>query len=133
MKTIYRGFHNVSELPIKQGQTLTLPKGTIYRHRGELREVKRATTIKVHSLQSGRSLCVGRIYKDGEVHFSFMSRNDPELIKKVYGHAIMEDLWPLMTVNEYGSVFLPVSNPEVTWAGAGGYWSDADINQFVDG
>jgi hypothetical protein len=131
MKTMYLGFHETSELPIKRGQSLTIPKGTIYRHRGQLREVKRATTIKVHSVMHGMSLCVGHLYQNGEVHFSFMDRHDPERIKEIYGHSNVAELWPLMRVNEYGSIFLPISNPEVTWAGSGGYWSEADINQFV--
>ena len=130
MKTQYLGFHRPEELPIKRGQELTIPKGTIYQHRGKLHETRRAHKVKVQSVLGGMSYCVGHRYNDGDVRFSYSNRRDRDNIKAAYGTDVLAQLWPLMTIRE-NSLFLPISNPEVTWAGAGGYWSDADINQFV--
>ena len=130
MEVVYQGFHENSELPIKRGQELTIPKGTLYHHRGELHETRRAYKVRVHSVLNGMSVCVGHIYKDGHVNLNFMSRNDRETVEELYGTSDLSQLWPRMTVRN-NSIYLPVSNPMVTWAGSGGYWSDADINQFL--
>lgn len=129
----YLGFHYDNELPIKKGDNIKLPKGTLYRHRGELREVKRATTVKVHHILPGLSMCVGYFSPlFGKMYWNYLNRSDHSRLMDLYGlNYKLEELWPIMRVDECGNVFIPLSNPEIVWAGSGGYWSDADINQFV--
>lgn len=50
-----RGYQDNSALPIKKGQEVTVPKGTLYNYRGKLVEAKRAYKVKVDHLLSGRA------------------------------------------------------------------------------
>jgi cell volume regulation protein A len=64
------------------------------------------------------------------VSFQFGYESDIRRCKEIYGTEDLTQLWPLMRVIN-GSIFLPFSNPVIRWAGSGGYWCDADINQLA--
>lgn len=131
MEILYRGFHEDNELPIRLGQTIQIPKGTIVEHRGQLQETKRSYRVRVDHVLNGMSYCVGYWHKPTQTaHFSFVSRYDRERVKELYGTDDLSQLWPLMSVRG-GNIFLPIINPQVRWAGKGGYWSAADINQLL--
>lgn len=130
----YTGYITEALLPIKAGMTVKLAKGVLYACRGKLVENKKNRSIKVNHVLPGQSLAVGFFHHaSGEVHFSYTQRHDIYTVKNLYGTDNLMDLWPLMTTSDYdhySTIFLPISNPQVSWAGTGGYWCDADINQF---
>lgn len=138
MKNTFQGYTADENLPFKKGEFITLPKGTLFHHRGELQETKRTYKVKVDHMLNGSDMCVGHFYTDRqEAHLTYYNRHDADWVKKTYGTDDLTQLWPLMKVVRYGrddrhvAIYLPMSNPEVRWAGKGGYWSSADINQLV--
>ena len=131
MKPLLLGYHDVETLPIRKGETITIPKGTLYTYRGKLVDSKRSYKVKVDHVLAGWSIPVGWFMPlFGDVHFNYLNRQDHGIVQSVYGLDYkLEELWPLMTVRN-GDILLPLSNPEVSWARSGGYWACADINQF---
>jgi len=129
MKNEYLGYHDVNSLPIQAGDEVTITKGTLYKHRGELREARRAKKVRISHVLCGMSECVGH-YHNGVVSLYITDRHTLARVQKRYGTTPLTELWPIMSVRD-GSIFIPVQNPEIVWAGSGGYWSEADINQFV--
>lgn len=81
----FEGYVPDHELPIKQGDTVTIPKGTL------VRNVNKGTNIS------------RRTYKIRVDHF-------------ISGYT-------------HEGVNIP---PMVCWAGAGGYWSECDINDIPE-
>ena len=126
------GYHGYNDLPFRQGETVTVRKGTLIKYRGNLIEAKRTYNVKIHSTGPGSSMCVGFMTRGGDPRFMFSSENDRWQCKQLYGTDDLSQLWPRMRAFE-GSIFLAISNPTITWPGRGGYWMDADMNQFVDG
>lgn len=90
----FMGYHLDSELPIKRGDTVTIPKGTLVRCNGETKPAGRTYKIQVRSLGCGQNF-----YQDG--------------------NAFRED-------------DVPMVSPTVVWAGTGGYWAEADINDIPE-
>lgn len=133
-KMNYYGYHNENELPIKAGMSVKVPVGTLYECRGELVESKRVRSVKVDHVLPGQSFAVGYFrHASGEVHFAYSHKEDPYTVKRFYGTDNLMELWPMMTVVDYGhysTIFLPITNPAISWVGRGGYWCRADINQF---
>jgi hypothetical protein len=128
---MFLGFYHDSEIPFKAGQVVTLPKGTLVQTRLGLVENKRARRVKIDRILNGMSICVGHVYGGGtRVSFQFGYESDIRRCKEIYGTEDLTQLWPLMRVIN-GSIFLPFSNPVIRWAGSGGYWCDADINQLA--
>jgi hypothetical protein len=74
---------------------------------------------------------VGHRWLDGTIELYFQSDADQRDFRNKYGTENIADIWPLLRMNQYGSIFAPLQNPKLVWAGKGGYWSEADINQFV--
>lgn len=119
------------EFPIKPGQVITIPKGTLVTCRGVLSETKRSTKVKVNHVLSGMSIPVGYFHAASGKHgWSYCTKDARQDVQKVYGTTDLDSLWPLMKVDGYGHISLPYSNPEVVWAGPGGYWKSADLNQL---
>jgi len=84
----YIGYHELADLPIKKGDTVTILKGTPIRSRGARDRIAgRTYKIKVVMLMNGIT----------DSHSDHTRRVNTQ-------------------------------NPSVSWAGAGGYWSDVDIN-----
>lgn len=121
------GYHKESELPVRRGDFVVIPKGALINRIGTgLTETKRSYKVKVNHVLTGRSVLVG-LLRDGEFHG--VDDGSVEL-RKTYGTDKIESLWPLARVDD-GYVYLPISNPEIAWAGTGGYWTYCDINQVT--
>ena len=131
---LYLGRHDLYKLPIKPGDRVTIPKGALVSHNGELVEVKRPTVVRVHHLLGGEDFYVGTYQKaTGECYF-WGGTQEPTHIRSVYGESDPQLLWPLMTTvdkGEYVALLLPWSNPKVCWRGTKGQWKSADINQVL--
>lgn len=135
----YRGFYNVDKHePLRRNQLITIKKGTLVRDgKNVVKAASRKQHIKINSFNCGMSICVGHFHEtSGHVSLHYQSKYDNETVMRTYGTEVLEDLWPLMTVKRYddsnvGSIFLPISNPEIVYAGSGGYWKYIDINQLV--
>lgn len=95
------GFYQPFELPIKDGDSVVIPKGTPVRHRNKVTVSKRAQTVRVHHVLPGMS----------------RPAYDAHRYENMDIPAGLED-----------HLLIPVSNPTIVWAGAGGYWSEVDIN-----
>jgi hypothetical protein len=84
-------------LPIKNGDVVTIRKGTLVWHRGEKNPAGRTFKVKVDHILSGVTLTDGdRAYNERH------GRSGSDV------------------------------NPRVVWAGSGGYWSEADINDIPE-
>lgn len=133
-KTNYTGYSNETHLPIKAGMIVKLPKNSLYDCNGNLFENKKNRSIKVDHVLPGQSIVVGYFHHaTREVHLSYTHQQDAYLVEKIYGTDDLMKLWPQMTVEDHGhysTIFLPISNPQVSWVGSGGYWCRADLNQF---
>ena len=130
---MYFGHHRLEDLPVKQGDTVIIPKGTRIksmhpRDRGNERIAGKTFKVKVHHLCTGSSCSM-----DG------LSVNKDWLHgmgKWPMALAMEEEAREKMTGAERWETRVALTNPQVTWAGEGGYWMDADINDvllLVDG
>ena len=96
----YTGYCNLSDLPVREGDESTLPKGTPYTYRGELRETGRKTRVKVNHVLEGSDLVVGYYQRtSGHYHLGCASEADMHLVRKLYGTDNLEELWPRMRVS----------------------------------
>jgi len=138
-KQKFIGYCEERNFPWKRGETVVLPKGTIVReNNGNPKELKRKQSVKIDHFLSGMSICVGHYWSThDEVSLFYQDRHDPERVKKIYGTDKLEDLWPNIVPrfrddnHPVISLFLPINNPELVYAGSGGYWKYVDINQLV--
>lgn len=120
----YLGYHNDAALPIKQGQEIIIPAGVTVRSCGSRGAyvTKRAQKVKVRMLMPGQSVPARLALNDRDYYNTLDARG--------YDFAIIKALRDTNDM-EYYSLMVPISNPSVTWAGAGGYWCDVDINDIL--
>jgi len=121
----YEGYHSDSALPIKRGQKVVIPAGVTVRSLGAKGTyvTKRAQTVTVHIIMPGQSI---------PNHWAL---GDKDYRRPLEAKGF--DFGPLEALRaanspEYYEGKVNVSNPMVTWAGAGGYWCDVDINDILD-
>lgn len=96
-KNAYVGFYQDSELPVKQGMEVVIPKGIRVTSTNPSKKeyvTKRAQTVTVHVVLPGEA---------------------------------WEQAWDLG-----GALFAAARNPQVSWAGASGYWCDVELNDILD-
>jgi len=93
----YVGYHDPRILPLKNGDIVTIKKGTPVTFRGETLPAGRTYKIKINHVLCGITLSDG----------------DREYLKR-HGRIGKDE------------------NPKVVWAGAGGYWAEADINDIPE-
>lgn len=133
----YVGYHEDKDIPFTKGQLVKIPKGAILKTRKGLKEAKRTYTVEVNHTLNGSSLAVGSKFRDnGSEHFYYSSRNDQETVRDLYGTDDLTALRDKMVERDLGSpthttLFLPISNPTICWAGEGCYWIECDINQLL--
>lgn len=101
----YTGYNPTYTLPIKAGDTVTLPKGTKVMHRGNVKTLTRSQKVVVNHVLPGSASQWAHM--DSATRATF---NVPDSCRRIQ---------------------LPMSNPAIVWAGAGGYWSYADVNYLV--
>lgn len=153
---MYIGYHETKSLPIKRGQTVTIPKGTKVKSFNPSRReyvLTRAQTVTVNHLMNGQTYTAASvIVKDG-VETSFRwSVSDRDI------HSMMEILdIPNETPAEKAAALaaleakarehlvlryerdghqvfdaiIHTSNPTIVWPGTGGYWCEVDINDVL--
>jgi len=90
----YLGYHDDSDLPVKRGDIVTIKKGTMVRHRGQVRPAKRTYQVTINHILGGRNATV-----EGDAPYK-----------------VVRDIMP----------------PTVVWPGAGGYWSEVDVNDIPE-
>jgi hypothetical protein len=130
----YLGFYPKKQLPIKTGDTITIPKGVIFARKGKAFKVKQELQTKIHAVYSGLSVQAGLSLHTREDIVWCLTPEDLAEVKRYHGTDNLERLLPLMKVviRKYHSVlFLPIKNPSICWWSTEG-WCDADINQFVE-
>lgn len=141
-----RGYQN--NLPFKKADIVLIPKGTMVKKIGQTpKPAGRTYKVKVDHVLPGMSIPVGTYWPNSErsLHLEEMCERSSGAydIKRAYGTLNLKDLIFFMTWEEretatgkkYLRLFLPIENPKVCWAGTGGYWAEADVNdvQKVDG
>lgn len=125
-KKIFQGFYADSVLPYKPGDRVRIPKGSQVRDRNGTAVLARAQTVRVDHLLNGSSVCVGyRVVNKGEDHLHYQSSSDLHTVREKYGTDDLNQLTQHLkasaaepdraTVN----LWLPLTDPEVRWAGAG--------------
>ncbi len=121
----YEGYYTDSELPIKPGTKVRLKKGTMLNSMHPSKdgpyECGRTMTIEIDHVLNGISKPAYMLLYERNRHGA-----DSPLLGNIdwdeVGRTYHEN-----TAESYKKMF-PVQNPRVVWAGAGGYWVEADIN-----
>lgn len=130
MKT-FRGYIPDSELPYRRGSKVRLPAGTPTRtHKGG-KVLTRAQTVTINHWLNGSEIQVGVYWHTRDaVDFGYPTNNDVHTVEELYGTTTLADLWPLMHMETDGEktwLYLPISSPQLRWAGTGGYWKAVDF------
>lgn len=133
----YRGYHEDSALPFKRGQDVVIPSGVevLSTHPKRRRfKTARKQTVRLDRFGCGRSFCVGHVFEEtGERVGSLTDRRDKLVFEELFGSSDPEFLVNHVdAVVQGNTVFLPVDNPTVVWAGTGGYWCEVDINLLLE-
>lgn len=141
----FRGWYEYHELPVKRGQYVTIKKGTTVDSRTNPsdkgpRAAGRTYEVKVDHVLPGRAICIGHYWPEKD-HLGLhrMEGKYLEPFRHAYGIEKLEDLIFYCQIREYKAttgatyygLFVPIENPKVCWAGSGGYWMEADINDVV--
>lgn len=139
----FKGYHHEASLPFARGARIVIPAGTPVVSTHPQRKqftTKRRQTVKIHSFGCGMSLCVGWELSNGTRRQGGLTRReDGSRLALIYGTSDPEKLvqHPETVLQRNGdgacsSVFLPVQNPTVVWAGTGGYWCEVDLNLLLE-
>ena len=109
-----------SSLPVKAGDVVTIPRGTVAKTMHPNRNqyvTARAQKVRVNHTMPGQSYAFSMIGEREARDFGLdmdqlrkMRAEDHKLFRDSYHH---------------------VSNPAVCWAGTGGYWCEVDINDVI--
>jgi hypothetical protein len=122
----FEGYHSDSALPIKRGQKVMIPAGVAVRSTNPSRPsyvTKRAQMVTVRIILPGQSV---------PNHWALGDKDYRRPLEaKGFDFAPLEAL-RASNSPEYYNGHVAVSNPMVTWAGAGGYWCEVDINDLID-
>lgn len=107
----YFGYHPEHKLPIKQGDTVLIKKGTLVKniHFGT-KPAGRTYRVKVNHTLPGQSIPFFDVVRYHGDRFKFTQEH-------------------LKFADQNSSLLIPIRNPSVCWPGPGGYWSEVDINQ----
>lgn len=128
---IPRGYVPNSELPYPKGARVQLPAGTPVNTRKGVKILKRAQTVTVEQWLNGSSLPAGIYWhKHDAADLGYQTDNDVHTVESLYGTTELAELWPLMHLEEDGEktwLYLPLSSPQLRWAGTGGYWMSVDL------
>lgn len=125
----YIGFHTHSTLPEMKGTKVRIPKGTMLRSMHPSKdgwyENGKTMTITAHHVLNGVSLPVyDLLYQRGKYGSEYPAHSNVD----------WDEVEKLMENNGSNHLY-PTENPRVVWAGTGGYWVEADINdvEIIDG
>lgn len=126
----YKGYFADHELPLKPGDTVTIPKGTPIRTTGRERHkvAGRAHSVRVDHILNGRSFTIGHVSSDGTRHHIGLYRTDEAAIVERYGVSSRELLHHPDAREHERYIIIPMEPPTIRWAGTGGYWHEVDIN-----
>ena len=144
----YLGYHDEHSLPIKAGDTVTIPKGvTITNVRFGDHVAAKTYKVRVHHVMPGQSVKaswqtdsdVRRLEADGvdltEYHDAYNTlkelsdKRDIEFAKEVKDTDYLDRLEKARLT--FYSLWIPTVAPRIVWVGAGGYWSELDINTVL--
>lgn len=122
----YEGYFDDNQLPFKRGQQVVIPAGVRVRSMAPNRKeyvTARKQTVTLHRCDNGMSIANYIAYGDKDYYNPLKERGfDFSAIEKMRA-----DNSP-----EYYKGSVPVMNPSVFWAGAGGYWCWVDINDILE-
>lgn len=140
----YQGY--CENLPELRGRTVRIPKGTVIDSiRVGRYKARKSYNVTVRSVLPGISVRIGRLDRDGNPVYSGHTETDllgycskagieptdgsqtavNQAIEQLYARAYTK---PSNLNGNLTELWLDVENPSVSWAGSGGYWCDADIN-----
>jgi hypothetical protein len=129
----YVGYVPENKLPFRQRQEVVIPKGTLVRHRGQERPAGRTYKVVVNHLMPGSSKSIVFSIADHDRdRYPHAARLFAEYdrLREAAKTAEGEERNRLLT--EAYDMQIPITNPSICWAGAGGYWSEADINDLLE-
>jgi hypothetical protein len=137
----FRGYFETAILPVKPGQTVTIPKRTMvysFLPGRPSRPNPRARKVVVHHLGCGQSMTVGSVDKDGTRHYHGYSDRDTYYLSEKWRvahktiQAEIEKRAVVVPDRTYGArLVIHLQDPTVVWAGSGGYWCWADLNEVL--
>jgi hypothetical protein len=118
----FQGYHDNLPSPFRKGELVVIAKGTPIQTRKGVREAKRTYVVRVNHILPGRSIAYLDALRD--------RRYRDDLEKRGF------DFTPLQAAYDANSEELyrgrvPLENPQIRWAGAGGYWHGVDVNHIL--
>ena len=122
----YLGFFTDAALPVKPGTKVRIKKGTMLKSMHPNKDGRyplgRTMTVEVHHVLNGVSMTASALMYDRRRY----GDDDP-----LFANVDWDEVDRLNEENspEYYKQMIPMQNPTVVWAGAGGYWVSADINE----
>ena len=128
----YVGYVPENKLPFRQHQEIVIPKGTPVRHRGRVRPAGRTYRIVVDHVLPGSSKAIVSITKEERSQYPKDAHLFAEFdrLREASDSAEGDEAHRLF--REAYDMRIPLSSPSVRWAGTGGYWSEADINDLLE-
>ena len=122
MSKIYEGFHEEADLPVKRGDRVRVRKGakliSTHPKKGGEYEAYRSQVVTVHHIMPGQSY-------DG-----ILTESQRGWLETKGFSEQLAEMDRLRTEDQaaWNDYRIHTKNPRVVWAGTGGYWIEADIN-----
>lgn len=147
--TNYRGY--CKDLPVKRGDKVSIPKGAMVRSMHPSRNpcpAGRGIKVTVHHTLCGVTMTIGHYYTETSQWFwavrekdlyhameqrglPYGTRDETEASMASLQKEAMNTLVDTYNQGKVLRAVLHLENPKVCWAGSGGYWCEADINDVV--
>lgn len=128
----YQGY--CSDLSHLVGKWIEIPKGTqITNSLKGVHEAEKTYKVKVAMVMPGTTIQIGCLKDDGTPIYFGIRQRDLEMYAERLG---VDDIRTLAYEkrspdNNLIELYVDIDNPKVSWHGAHGYWSDADINDVT--
>ncbi len=124
---LYEGYHADADLPFKKGDRVRVKKGarlfSTHPQKGGYYESYRSQVVTVKHMMRGQTYMPPHI-TEGE-------RDRLEL--KGFGEQLAEmDRLRKTDMQAWHNFRIHTRNPRVVWAGTGGYWIEADVNDVEE-
>lgn len=116
----YIGYRNQTELPFKKGDTVFIPAGITVKSMNPSVSsyvTKRKQIVKIHHILCGMEV--------NDAHYQRYHEKDSHIcsyekfIESSDGGKYSVGIWHV------------INNPQIVWAGSGGYWNEVDINDIL--
>ena len=126
------GYHDTKALPFRDGDMVTIPAGVLVRTMNPSKEPYRTTrkqTRKIDHILCGQSEAVWLVKRSRYPQYSELFALYDLAMDMAHEQDCPTKRRKL--IDFANKLAIPHSNPDVRWAGSGGYWCWVDINDVL--